>query len=69
MTPQVEPLADSVLVAAARLGICRAQIYREFSSGRLVGRKVGRRTLVERSAQSAWLSALPIMGAAEAAGA
>lgn len=66
MTPQVEPLADSVLVAAARLNICRAQLYREIGAGRLVARKLGRRTLIERTQQQLWLSALPIMGAAEA---
>ena len=67
MTPQVEPLADSVLVAAARLGCCRAQIYRELGAGRLTARKLGRRTLIERSEQQRWLSALPVMAPAEAA--
>ena len=69
MTHQVEPLADAVLVAAGRLNICRAQLYREIGAGRLVARKLGRRTLIERSEQQRWLSALPIMGAAEATGA
>lgn len=66
MPEQIEPLADAVSVAAGRLNICRAQLYREIAAGRLVARKLGRRTLIERSAQASWLAALPVMGAAEA---
>lgn len=60
-----EPLADDVPTAASRLGICRAQAYKEIAAGRLVARKAGRRTLIERAAQIAWLTALPTMGAAQ----
>ena len=66
MAHQIEPLADSVSVAAGRLSICRAQLYREIGAGRLVARKLGRRTLIERAEQQAWLSALPVMHASEA---
>lgn len=66
MTHQITPLADSVIVAAARLGCCRAQIYRELGAGRLTARKLGRRTLIERSEQQRWLSALPVMAATDA---
>lgn len=54
-----EPLADSVDMAAFRLGICRAQLYREVNAGRLRVRKLGRRTLVPRIEQARWLAALP----------
>ena len=61
MTSTIEPLADSVVVAAKRLGICRAKAYQEISSGRLVARKAGRRTLIERAEQARWLDSLPMM--------
>ena len=60
----VEPIADDPAAAAKRLGICRAQLYLEISAGRLVARKAGRRTLVERVEQNRWLTALPLKGAA-----
>lgn len=62
----IEPLADAVPIAAGRLGICVAQLYREIGAGRLTARKLGRRTLIERSEQQRWLSALPVMGGAKA---
>ena len=60
----VEPIADDPAAAAKRLGICRAQLYIELAAGRLVARKAGRRTLVERVEQNRWLTALPLKGAA-----
>ena len=62
-----EPLADSVNMAAFRLGCCRAQVYKEIKAGRLVARKMGRVTLIERSEQQRWMSALPAMTGASAA--
>ena len=59
----IEPLADPVLVAAARLGICRAQLYKELSAGRITARKAGRRTLIERTEQARWMAALPLKAA------
>lgn len=59
-----EPLADSVAGAAKRLGISRSAIYLELQAGRLVGRKAGRRTLIERTEELRWLASLPVMGAA-----
>lgn len=59
----IEPLADPVPVAATRLGICRAQIYKEMAAGRLSARKAGRRTLIERTEQARWLAALPLKAA------
>lgn len=66
MTIQTEPLADTVSVAAGRLSICRAQLYKEIGAGRLTARKLGRRTLIERTEQERWLDALPVMGTAAA---
>ena len=63
MTTDNEALADDVATTAARLSTCVAQIYKEISSGRMTARKMGRRTLIERTEQARWLSALPIMGA------
>lgn len=60
MIENSEPLADTVDVAAARLSICRAQLYKEVAAGRIKVRKAGRRTLVERSEQQRWLSSLPV---------
>lgn len=65
MTTAIEPLADTVLVAAARLGICRAQLYKELALSRLVARKAGRRTLIERTEQARWLNALPLKQASK----
>lgn len=58
-----EPLADPVPVAAMRLGICRAKLYLELAAGRIIARKAGRRTLIERTEQARWLTSLPVMGA------
>ena len=61
-TPRAdEPLADSVAVTARRLGCCVAQIYNEINAHRLVARKAGRRTLIERTEQARWIAALPEM--------
>lgn len=59
MQPSVAPLADTVLVAAARLNICRAQLYKEIAAGRILARKLGRRTLIERVEQERFLASLP----------
>lgn len=64
MTFQTEPLADAIPVAAGRLNICKATLYSEIRAGRIVARKFGRRTLVERSEQSKWLASLPAMASA-----
>lgn len=64
MTNPDEPLADSVAGTAKRLGTSRSAVYLELRAGRLVGRKAGRRTLIERTEQLRWLTSLPLMGAA-----
>jgi excisionase family DNA binding protein len=61
--PEIEiaddALADSPIGAARRLGIGRSQFYKEVAAGRIRVRKLGKRTLVERSEQDRWLAALP----------
>lgn len=52
-------IADSPIVAARRMGIGRSQLYRELAAGRITARKVGRRTLFERTEQARWLASLP----------
>lgn len=64
MNASIETIADSPAIAAARLGLCRATIYSLISSGALTARKLGRRTLIERTEQLRWLTSLPVMGAA-----
>lgn len=64
MTYSNEPLAYSVADAAKRLGISRSAIYLELQARRLVGRKSGRRTLIENAEAVRWLTSLPVMGAA-----
>ena len=60
MTTNIEPLADTVAVAAARLNICRAELYNQLAKGAIFGRKMGRRTLIERTEQLRWLTSLPL---------
>lgn len=64
MTTNPEPLADSVAVAAKRLGISRSAIYLELKAGRLHGLKAGRRTIITRAAQADWVSGLADWSAA-----
>jgi excisionase family DNA binding protein len=56
-------LADSPIVAARRMGIGRSQLYKELAAGTITARKVGRRTLIERTEQIRWLASLPTMWA------
>ncbi|MFM5954212.1 MAG: DNA-binding protein [Novosphingobium sp.] len=64
MQTPIEPLADTVVVAAIRLNICRAQLYKEIAAGRITARKAGRRTLIERTEQERWLTSLPVKAVA-----
>lgn len=64
---EIEPLADSVDVAAVRLGVCRSVIYMEIKAGRLRAVKARGRTLIRRDAQIDWLNNLPAMAAGNAA--
>lgn len=58
MSTVLEPLADSVVTAAKRLGISRSAAYLELKAGRLRGLKAGRRTIITRAAQADWVASL-----------
>ena len=59
MSPEPELGALNVLQFCRWSGISRAQFYLEVASGRLVPRKVGRRTIVPVSEAYRWLLGLP----------
>jgi hypothetical protein len=44
---------------ATSVGISPAQVYIEMGSGRLKGKKLGRRTIILAEDEAAWLAALP----------
>ncbi|TXN72937.1 helix-turn-helix domain-containing protein [Methylobacterium sp. WL18] len=53
------PIAYDVLTAAKKVGVGRSTIFDEISSGNLIARKVGRRTLIRHEDLVAWTAALP----------
>ena len=57
------PLAYDVLAAAKKVGVGRSTIFEEISSGNLIARKVGRRTLIRHEDLVAWTAALPMRSA------
>lgn len=58
MQSPIERITDNVPQACERLGISRTLIYKEINSGRLKAVKAGRRTIITRDAQAAWLGSL-----------
>jgi hypothetical protein len=54
-----ERKAFSVEVFAFRNGISRSQAFKEISTGRLIARKVGSRTIITEQAEKAWQRTLP----------
>ena len=57
MTDDVEALTIPEACAASRIG--RTNIYRAINEGRLVARKLGKKTLILRSDLRQFLAALP----------
>lgn len=51
-----EPLVDTLDAAARRLGIGRSLLYRLIASGHIKSIKVGKRRLIARAEQAAFLS-------------
>lgn len=45
-------------------GISRSLAYNELRAGRLTARKIGRRTVILKADADAWLTSLPVRGAA-----
>ena len=61
MTNSIEPLADAIPAACARLGISRSTLYLAAQRGDLRVLKYRGKTLVARADQAAFLAALPAM--------
>jgi excisionase family DNA binding protein len=60
-------LAYSVEETLRLLGICRPKLYQEINAGRIVARKLGRRTIILAAEVHRYLDALPQIEAREAA--
>ena len=54
-----QPAAFDVPTFCDRYGVSRATAYKELSSGRLLGTKVGRKTLIRSTDAECWLASLP----------
>jgi len=61
MTQQIEPLADPIPVACARLGLSRSTLYAAAARGDIRIVKYGGRSLVRRDDQAAFVANLPAM--------
>jgi excisionase family DNA binding protein len=55
-------LGYSIEHLAKEVDVGRSTIYQEIAAGRLVARKVGRRTVIRRSDAIRWLRSLPTLG-------
>lgn len=45
----------------AQFGICRTQLWKEISAGRLAARKLGRAVIIAHEDAERWLNALPVV--------
>jgi excisionase family DNA binding protein len=54
-----EPLAISIEDVTKASGLGRSKVYEEIRDGRLLARKVGKRTLILMADLKAWLEAFP----------
>lgn len=61
--PEGPALALRIEEAARMAGVGRTTLFYEIGAGRLIARKVGRRTVIRRQDLDAWLEALPAAGA------
>jgi hypothetical protein len=59
MTEQSIIGASSIADFSHRNGIGESTTYNEIKRGRLVARKIGRRTIITADDERAWLNALP----------
>jgi hypothetical protein len=57
----VDPHAEALSIDefCLRYGIGRQLVYDELNAGRLIGKKVGRRTIIPRMNGEGWLNSLP----------
>ena len=58
-------IAYSISRLAKESDISRSMIYEEIAAGRLIARKIGRRTIVRRADALAWLRSLPELSPTE----
>ena len=65
---QTTRLAYSIERLSKESDISRSMIYEEITAGRLIARKVGRRTIVRRSDALRWLRSLPSLDPTESNG-
>ncbi|WP_416356331.1 DNA-binding protein [Aureimonas phyllosphaerae] len=65
--PSQDRGALSVDEFCAWAGISRSRFYREVNDGRIVIRKIGRKSVVTTPDAQAWLAALPVANLREAA--
>jgi excisionase family DNA binding protein len=61
-------LGYSIEHLAKEVDVGRSTIYNEIAAGRLIARKVGRRTVVRRSDAIRWLRSLPQLAAGDLTG-
>jgi hypothetical protein len=54
-------MASSVDEFCGRNHICRETAYGEIRNGRLIARKVGKRTLIFKEDEDAWRNSLPVL--------
>jgi hypothetical protein len=58
---RAQPRAMSIGQFSEHYGIGRTKAYEELKSGRLRGRKIGRRTVITAEDAEAWLQCLPVI--------
>lgn len=61
-------LAYSITRLAKESDISRSMIYEEIAAGRLIARKIGRRTIVRRADALLWLRSLPMLDVSDCGG-
>jgi excisionase family DNA binding protein len=59
--------AFSIAEVSMQVGLSRDVLYGEIRAGRLIGRKIGRRTLITQKDLERFLARLPRAGASQAA--
>ena len=61
------PGAMTIAKFCAAYNVGRTKFYQELNTGRITARKLGTRTLIERSEAERWLRSLPTIDTSEAA--
>lgn len=60
MTALLPPVAVAPAEAARLIGLSRTEFYRRMSAGEIPARKVGRRTLIEYTVLTDYITRLPV---------